>query len=187
VELLRTSPDWGACANPESERAGLLTFREQGCWKHEPENGSRRHRLRPSRCDFIRRFEAFLHEQAADLIKQEVRRANDPLPNEEPSIPTAEHIRESPLFTVIRRLLRHADEDFSRPAFDAMAARVKNDTRRYWEFARCYWSRTVGADKSEIRLPENIRELEEEFWRRVDAAVVEALRRRRVRPSKKRR
>jgi hypothetical protein len=36
-------------------------------------------------------------------------------------------------------------------------------------------------------LPENIRELEEEFWRRVDAAIVEALRRRRVRPSKKRR
>jgi hypothetical protein len=187
VELLRTSPDWGACSNPESERAGLLTFREQGCWKHEPENGSRRHHLRPSRCDFLRRFEAFLRAQAAAYIKDQVRRANDPLPNEEPSIPTAEHIRESPLFVVIRRLLRHADEDFSRPAFDAMAARARKDTRRLWEFARCHWARTVGVDISGIDLPDNTWELEEEFWRRVDAAVVEALRRRRVRSSKKRR
>jgi hypothetical protein len=38
-----------------------------------------------------------------------------------------------------------------------------------------------------LRLPENIRKFEEEFWSPVDAAIVEALRRRRVRPSKKRR
>ena len=28
AERFRTRPDWGACANPESPRAGLLTFRE---------------------------------------------------------------------------------------------------------------------------------------------------------------
>jgi hypothetical protein len=176
VELLRTSPDWGACANPESERTGLLTYREQGCWKHEPENEARRHHLRPSRCDFIRRFEAFLRAQAAAYIKQEVRRANGPLPNEEPSVPTAEHIRESSLFVVVRRLLRHADEDFSRPAFHEMAARARKDTRRYWDIARCYWARTVGEDTSAIRLPENMRELENGFWGRVDAAINGALR-----------
>jgi hypothetical protein len=187
MALLRTSPDWGACSNPESERAGLLTFREQGCWQHEPENRSSRHHLRPAGCDFLRRFEAFLREQAATYIKDQVRRANDPSPEAEPTVPAPERIRETSLFVVTRRLLRHAAEDFSRTAFDAIAARAKNDARRYWEFARCYWSRTVGADKSEIRLPENMRELEEEFWRRVDAAVAEALRRRRVRPSKKRR
>ena len=109
AELFRTSPDWGACANPESERAGLLTFREQGCWQHEPEK-ERRYQVIPSaRCDFMRRFEAFLREQAADFIKAEVHRANDPSPIEEPPSPTPEDIRETPLFFVVRRLLKHAD------------------------------------------------------------------------------
>ena len=187
VELLRTSPDWGVCANPESERTGLLTYREQGCWKHEPENKARRHHLRPSRCEFIRRFEAFLREQAAAYIEQEVRRANDPSPEAEPTVPAPERIRETSLFVVIRRLLRHADEDFGRPAFDAMVTRARSDTRRYWAFERCYWSRIAGEVTTEILLPGNMQELEEKFWRRVDAAIVEALRQRRVRPSKQRR
>ena len=57
-----------------------------------------------------------------------------------------------------------------------MAARARKDSRRYWEFARCYWSRTLGEDVSEIRLPENTWELEEEFWGRVDRHHREALR-----------
>ena len=28
--------DWGVCGNPESHRAGLLTFEPQGCSKFEP-------------------------------------------------------------------------------------------------------------------------------------------------------
>ena len=28
--------DWGVCANPESARAGLLTFEHQGCPEFEP-------------------------------------------------------------------------------------------------------------------------------------------------------
>jgi len=175
AELFRTSPDWGTCANPDSERAGLLTFREQGCWQHEPEKGTHHHMTRPAQCDFVRAFEKFLREQAADFIKETVRRANDPSPDEEPPAPTPEAIRQTPLSIVVRRLLRHADEDFRRPAFDEMAARARKDTRRYWEFARCYWARTVGQKISEIRLPENMRELEEKFWRRVDATIHEVL------------
>jgi hypothetical protein len=186
VELFRTWPDWGACANPESARAGLLTFREQGCWQHEAENERRCQATRPARCDFIRGFEKFLRERAADFIREEVRRANDPLPDEEPSARTPENSRETPFFVVVRRLLRHADEDFRRPAFDGMAARARKDTRRYWEFARCYWAKTVGEDISEIRLPENVRDLEDEFWRRVDAAFSEALRGRGPKAMKKR-
>ena len=87
---------------------------------------------------------------------------------------------------MIRRLLRHADEDFRRPAFEAMAARARKDTRRYWEFARCYWSRTRGIDIDEIDLPVNRWELEEKFWSRVDAAITEALRERGARPAKNR-
>lgn len=33
--------DWGVCANPDSPRAGLLTFEHQagdGCWECEPES-----------------------------------------------------------------------------------------------------------------------------------------------------
>ena len=186
AELFRTSPDWGACANPESKRGGLLTFREQGCWQHEPENGSRRHHLRPSRCDFIRRFEAFLREQAADFIKAEVRRANDPSPGGEPPATIPEDIGETPLFFVVRRLLRHAAEDFSRPAFARMVASARKDTRRYWEFACCFWSKAQGVDISEIDIPLNASELEEKFWSGVDATIAEALRERGSRPAKKR-
>jgi hypothetical protein len=133
----------------------------------------------------MRVFEAFLREQAADFIKDQVRRANDPSPEDEPPAPTPRQIRLAPLFAVIRRLLRHADEDFGRPAFDVMAARARKDTRRYWEFARWYWSRRGGEEISEIRLPENRRELEEKFWKRVDAAIAEALRGRGARPAKR--
>jgi len=186
AELLRTSPDWGACANPDSERAGLLTFREQGCWQYEPGKEHCYRAARPARCDFMRGFESFLREQAAAYIKEQVHRANDPSPDDEPPAPTPEHIRESPLFVVIRRLLKHAHEDFSRPAFDAMAARARKDTRRYWEFARCYWSRSLGIDMDEIDLPKNSWELEEKFWRQVESAITEALKGRGSRPAKKR-
>jgi hypothetical protein len=175
VELFRTWPDWGVCANPESARAGLLTFREQGCWQHEAEKERRFQATRPARCDFIRGFEKFLRERAADFIHEEVRRANDPLPDEAPPAPTPDHIRQSPLFIILRRLLRHADEDFRRQALGEMAARARWESSRYWEVARRFWARSVGEDTSKIRLPENVWGLEEEFWGRVDAAIHEAL------------
>jgi hypothetical protein len=67
-----------------------------------------------------------------------------------------------------------------------MAARARKDTRRYWEFARCYWSRTLGVDISEIDLPVNTWDLEEKFWRRVDATIDEVLKGRAPRSLKKR-
>jgi hypothetical protein len=134
----------------------------------------------------MRRFEAFLREQAADYIKAQVHRANDPSPSEEPPDTTPEDIRETPLFFVVRRLLKHAAEDFSRPAFARMVTSARKDTRRYWEFARCYWSRSLGTDIDEIDLPVNTRELEEKFWGRVDATISDALKGRGSRPAKKR-
>ena len=102
----------------------------------------------------MRRFEAFLREQAADFIKAEVRRANDPSPDDEPPATTPEDIRETPLFFMVRRLLRHADEDFSRQAFAWMVASARKETRRYWEFACSFWSKELGLDVSEIGLPD---------------------------------
>jgi len=116
-------------------------------------------------------FERVLRELAADFIREEVRKANDPSPD----APKAENICGTSLLGILRRLLRHADEDFRRSAFNAMAASARKDTRRYWEFARCFWARSTGEDISEINLPENMRELEDGFWRRVDAAISEVL------------
>ena len=187
AELFHSSPDWGTCSNPDSERSGLLTYREQGCWQHQPEK-ERRYQFIPSaRCEFMRRFEKFLREQAADFIKAEVHRANDPCPDEEPPSPTPEDIREPPLFFVVRRLLKHANQDFSRRAFAKVVASARKDTRRYWEFACCFWSRALGVDISEIDLPENTRALEEKFWKVVDAAISEALGGRGPGPARKKR
>jgi hypothetical protein len=135
----------------------------------------------------MRRFEAFLREQAADFIKAEVHRANTPLPDEEPPAAVPEDIRETPLFFVVRRLLKHAAQDFSGPAFARMVASARKDTRRYWEFACCFWSRALGQDISEIDIPLNASELEEKFWSRVDDTVAEALRGRRPGAKKRRR
>ena len=187
AELFHSSPDWGTCSNPDSERSGLLTYREQGCWQHQPEK-ERRYQFIPSaRCEFMRRFEKFLREQAADFIKAEVHRANDPCPDEEPPSPTPEDIREPPLFFVVRRLLKHANQDFSRRAFAKVVASARKDTRRYWEFACCFWSRALGVDISEIDLPENTRALEEKFWKVVDATISEALGGRGAGPARKKR
>jgi hypothetical protein len=135
----------------------------------------------------MRRFEAFLREQAADFIKAQVHRANDPSPSEEPPDATAEDIRETKLFWVVRRLLRHAAADFSRPAFARMVASARKDTRRYWEFACCFWTRSLGVDISEIDLPENTRALEEKFWKVVDDIISETLGGRGSRPARKKR
>jgi hypothetical protein len=173
--LSRAWPDWGACANPESARAGLLTFREQGCWQHEPEDEPRHEGACVARCDFRNALEEALREKACHFMREEVRKANDPSPEEDAGDPEPIGIRDSFLLALLRRLLRHAAEDFSRPAFDAMAARARKDTIRYWESARIYWARKVGEGISEIRLPENMRDLEDGFWKRVDAVINEAL------------
>jgi len=181
VELFRTWPDWGTCANPESPRVGLLTNWEQGCWKWEQEEECFRQATRSARCDFMRGFEWFLREQAGVFMRTEVQKANDPLREEEPPpVP----IRRNPLFVVVRRLLKHADEGFRRQAFDSMAARARRDTRRCWEFARWFLARSTGEDISGIRLPENMRELEDRFWKHVGDTIGKALEGRGCRPSR---
>jgi hypothetical protein len=176
TELFHTWPDWGVCCNTESPRSGLLTNAEQGCWENEPMNERHYRAVRTARCDFMRGFEKFLREQAGNFIKAEVHRANEPSPSEEPPVTTPEDVRETPLFFVVRRLLKHAAEDFSRPAFARMVASARKDSRRYWEFACCFWSRALGVDISKIDIPINTWELEEKFWSRVDATIAEALR-----------
>jgi hypothetical protein len=116
-----------------------------------------------------------LREEASNFIQEEVREASDPLSGGESAAPRPGDIRESPLSIILRRPLRHANEAFRAEAIEEMAARARWDSSRHWESAWRLWPRAVGEDMSEIRLLENIRELEEEFWGRVDAIIGEAL------------
>ena len=175
AELFRAWPDWGVCANPESPRAGLLTYRDQGWWQFGSVDGERPEGARLIPGGFKQCFERILREQALSFVLEQVRLANDPLP-EEDSPAGPEKIRQSALFIMVHRLLKHADEDFCRRPVEEMAARARWDSSRYWEYARRYWARTFGLDVSAIRLPPNTGDLEEEFWRRVDSVIHEAFR-----------
>jgi hypothetical protein len=151
----------------------LLTFREQACWHFDPQKGESRQDAALARCGFKACFERILRQQAYRFIQEQVRLANDPLSEERTA--AAQAIQENALFIMLRRLLRHADGGFCRQPVDEMAARARWDSSRYWEHARRGLARTIGADVSEIRLPPNAWELEQEFWERVDAIIVEAL------------
>ena len=172
LELFRNWPDWGVCANPGSQRAGLLTHWEQGCWQFEPEKGERREEPLRVRGGPLNCFERALRDQAGSFIEQQVRLANDPSPEDEPpAVP--EDIRRTYLYILLRRLLRRGG--FRRQDVDEAAARARWDSSRYWGYARRYWARTLGEDVSAIRLPMNTWELEEQFWGRVDRIIREAL------------
>ena len=176
LEFFRAWPDWGACANPRSPRAGLLTFWEQGCGQFGQEKGLHNEDTHRACCDFESQLGNILREAAGDFMCEEVRKANDQLREQEPLAPRPEGIRESALFVVLRRLFRHADVDSGRrQAVDEMAAKARQDSRRYWEFARRYWAGTFGEEVLAISLPERMPELEDGFWDRVDATVREAL------------
>jgi hypothetical protein len=56
-----------------------------------------------------------------------------------------------------------------------MAARARWESSRYWAYAWRYLARSFGMNLSEIRLPPNTWDLEEEFWGRVDAIIGAAL------------
>jgi len=68
--------DWGACANPASPRADLLTFREQGCGQFEIEQEPGTQETRRSRSEFKNRIEDFVREAFAAFTKGEVAKAN---------------------------------------------------------------------------------------------------------------
>ena len=54
--------DWGTCANPNSPRAGLLTFWEQGCLQFEEERESGTEDMRRNRSEFKDRIEDWVRQ-----------------------------------------------------------------------------------------------------------------------------
>jgi hypothetical protein len=67
--------EWGVCANPESARAGLLTFEHQGCPEFEP--------ISLDRALTDSQLRAFIAE-ASEILKRRRERTNSVAPEETP-------------------------------------------------------------------------------------------------------
>jgi hypothetical protein len=112
---------------------------------------------------------------AGDFIKDAVQKANDPSPDKDAPNAGTKDARWDFLRITLRRLFRHASDDTRPEALNEMAARVRQSTKGYWEYSRRFWARAVGENLSEIRLPENMCRLEDEFWGRVAVVIHEAV------------
>jgi hypothetical protein len=71
----RAGSEWGTCRNPESHRAGLLTFEHQGCTHFDPENLSpvefeRRIGIQTSRCGCFHCLAVFAGVRIDDWVDE---------------------------------------------------------------------------------------------------------------------
>lgn len=169
--------DWGTCANPHSPRAGLLTFWEQGCEQFEQEKEAGTEETRRTRSEFKDEIENVLHDALGEFTKAEVAKVNKPFPDDEFHVFRHEDKLDTMFFSRIPCLFRHTTPaDFDRlQAAEEMAAETRQESQRYWGFARGSLARWLKRDASAILLPDNTDGLEEEFWARIRAAFTEAL------------
>ena len=169
--------DWGTCANPHSPRAGLLTFWEQGCEQFEPEKEAGTEETRRTRSDFKNEIENCLHDALGEFTKAEVAKVNKPFPDDELHVFRHEDMLDTILDSRIPCLFRHIPADFDcRQAAEEMAAETRRDeSQRFWGFARGSLARWLKRDAPAIRLPDNTNDLEEKLWARVRAAFTSAL------------
>src|SRR5580704_8105524 len=80
------------------------------------------------------------------------------------------------LFSQLPCLLRNTTGDFDRrQAANEMVIEAKQNSKRFWEIATRSLAWRLKQDGSTIRQPDDMRSLEDDFWRRMDAAVTEAL------------
>jgi len=168
--------DWGACANLQSPRAGLLTFWGQGCERFEIEQEPGTQDMRRNRSEFKNRIEDTLREAFAAYTKGEVAKVNG-LPKEKDYL--AWHWEETVEMDpdlMLYRLFEKTTDDFDRrQAAEEMIAETKQESERFWEVARRSFARIDKREISTVRLPENTQGLEALFWERVNAAISEAL------------
>jgi hypothetical protein len=168
--------DWGTCANPNSPRAGLLTFWEQGCEQFELEREPGSEDMRRNRSEFKNRVEDFVREAFGAFTSGEVGKVNE-LPQEKNFLAWHwEETIEISLDLHLYDLFRKTTGDFDRrQAAEEMIAETKLESDKFWEVARRSFARIDKRDVSTIRLPDNYQGLEAEFWERVDVAITEAL------------
>jgi len=168
--------DWGTCANPQSPRAGLLTFWEQGCGQFEKEQEPGTEDMRRSRSEFKDRVEDFLREALHEFVDAEVAKANRPFPDDKLFIFRHEDRLDTILYSQIRCLFRRTTGDFDRlHAAEEMVAETQRESKRFWGWARRSVARWLERDASTIRLPDDMQRSEVEFWQRVGQALHEGL------------
>jgi len=168
--------DWGTCANPLSPRAGLLTFREQGCEQYQQGKEPGSEDMRRNRSEFKDRIEDLLREALHEFVDAEVAKANKPFPDDKLYIFRHEDKLDTILFSQIHCLFRRTTDDFDRlQAAEEMVAETRREGKRFWDWARGSVARWLERDVSTIRMPDNMLALEDEFWQRIDTAFREAL------------
>jgi hypothetical protein len=167
--------DWGTCANPNSPRAGLLTFWEQGCEHFEQEKERGSIDMRRNRSDFKDAVENILCDALGAFTRAEIAKIN-PYPGDEFHVFRWEDKLDTLLFSQLPCLLRNTTGDFDRrQAANEMVIEAKQNSKRFWEIATRSLAWRLKQDGSTIRQPDDMRSLEDDFWRRMDAAVTEAL------------
>jgi hypothetical protein len=172
---------WGTCANPDSPRAGLLTFREQGCESFEQaeeptDNGTWR-----DRAEFKDKVENILIEAHGQFIHIEIGNLNDPTAHDIFWLDHFESSIERALNLLLLRLLKR-EATFDRlQAAKEVIAELKQESDG-WECGRRACERTLerrlggqAAEASAVRMPDDIRSLDNEFWQRVEDAIREGL------------
>jgi hypothetical protein len=168
--------DWGACANPQSPRAGLLTFWGQGCEQFEEEREPGTANMRRNRSEFKNRVEDTLREAFTAFARGEVAKVNGLSKEKDFLAWHWEETLEMSLDLMLYRLFEKTTGDFDRRrAAEEMIAETKPESHRFWEAARRRFARIGKRSISTILLPDNTHKLEEQFWELVDIAIAEAL------------
>jgi hypothetical protein len=168
--------DWGTCANQQSPRAGVLTIWEQGCEQFEKEKEPGTAETRRTRSEFKDKMENILRDALAEFTKAELAKVNRGFPDDEFHIFRHEDMVETILSSQIPHLLRQTSADFDRlHAAEEVVMETSQDSSRFWQLAKRSLAKWRKCDASTIRFPNNMQDLEQQFWSRLRAAFTEAL------------
>jgi len=185
--LLRAGAlDWGVCANAQSPRAGLLTYQEQGCPHFEQAEEPADDETWRRRTDFKDRVANVLEEALFDYADLKSAKANgpaalgaairgyDPFPPEYDYWTWYWDNKVDRLIGHLGTILSQEEEFDRRKAVQEAVSEIKQGGGRWWRRAPGSIAGAIGCDPSAVRVPDTPGR-EDEFWRRVEDVVREAL------------
>lgn len=174
--------DWGTCANPESPRAGLLTFSEQGCEQYEYEEEPTDDETWRNRAEFKNRVEDILIEAHGQFVHIEIGQLNDPSARDFIWLDHFESSIQRALDLLLFRLIEREATFDRRRATEEVIAELKQEAAERWESGRRSQMRILKRHLGDqaavipaIRMPDDFESRDKEFWQRVEGAMNEAL------------
>ncbi len=181
--LLRARlPDWGVCANYESPRAGLLTFREQGCEQFKQDDDLDVTKPWTSRAEFADRVEALLTEAHGNFVEIEMCQFNEPTEQDLIWMCEREGDIARTIGVLMWQVLKRRTSFDRRQAAEETISGLKARSDLVWEVAKrnriWFLAKTLELDGKTVEasfVMPDIRSRDDEFWRRVDTAVRDAL------------